>query len=225
MAAKRTKKEDRACCPGCQRLQKIAKSNLKQSDKCHVCATPLMFSEEEAKAHRLTDEEVMKMFAGFRRGRRQRVWIKLFVLLAAIGLMVISVPTDQVIFMLVGFFSFAGAVFSFFIVSDGGQKEVFAKNVVLDSLCDVFEDCTYLPEKFIDDDLLREANLINSWDRASGSDLVKGTYRGYNMRFCDLHLQDEEETTDSDGDTSTYYVTRFRGQWIFLRQIDKYQHY
>lgn len=58
------------------------------------------------------------------------------------------------------------------------------------------------------------------FDKASGGDYIKASYRGVGLELCDLMLEEEvrETTTDSDGnstsDTSNKIV--FVGQWLIL---------
>lgn len=62
----------------------------------------------------------------------------------------------------------------------------------------------------------RELNLLPSWDRSSYEDLVTGERRGVNFELFEAHLEEKRTTTDSKGNTSTTWVTVFRGQCLRL---------
>jgi len=111
----------------------------------------------------------------------------------------------------------AAAVFA--VMSAGASskaKEFLANNITRDIISEVFNECIYTAAKCLPDELLRESELIANWDIATGSDLVTGRYKGHSIRFSDIELSEEVEREDDDGNTSTAYETKFKGQWMVL---------
>lgn len=93
-------------------------------------------------------------------------------------------------------------------------KTLLGQSITMPVLQEIFEVHEYLPDKGIDERIIYAADLVESWDRYSGSDLLRGKYRGLNILYSDIHLEREEIDTDSEGSTTTHYVTVFRGQWM-----------
>ncbi|NLC40506.1 MAG: DUF3137 domain-containing protein [Clostridiaceae bacterium] len=101
-------------------------------------------------------------------------------------------------------------------------KTLLGQSITMPVLQEFFEVHEYLPDKGIDERIIYSAGLVESWDRYSGSDLLRGKYRGLNILYSDIHLEREETDTDSEGSTTTHYVTVFRGQWMicdFRKQL------
>lgn len=74
----------------------------------------------------------------------------------------------------------------------------------------------YYPHKQQVRSLLKQVNLIRA-DKYNEEDVLTGVYKGANFYFSEIHLLDE--STDSDGDTST--TTKFRGILFKLKLLDK----
>lgn len=57
--------------------------------------------------------------------------------------------------------------------------------------------------------------VVPSWDRAKLQDEITGDRNGVPFEFFEAHLEDKRTTTDSNGRTSTTWVTVFKGQcWV-----------
>ncbi|MCL1828535.1 MAG: DUF3137 domain-containing protein [Oscillospiraceae bacterium] len=84
---------------------------------------------------------------------------------------------------------------------------------IREMLATAFELESYEPDGFFSPEQLRETHL-KSFDECSGSDLVKGKYKGVPFAFCDLLLTEEVDYTDKDGDSRTAKITQLEGQWI-----------
>ena len=91
-------------------------------------------------------------------------------------------------------------------------KSSFAAEI-REMLANTFELESYEPDGYFSPEQLRETHL-KSFDECSGSDLVKGKYKGVPFEFCDLLLTEELEYTDKDGDSRTIKSTTLEGQWI-----------
>ena len=98
--------------------------------------------------------------------------------------------------------------------SSSKLKKMLGQNITKPILEGIFQVIDYLPESGISVDLIRSSNLIHHWDTYSGSDFLQGKYKGIDVLYSDIHLQEKIEETDEDGKTQTRYETRFKGQWL-----------
>lgn len=98
----------------------------------------------------------------------------------------------------------------------GQMKELVGQSVVREILSERIVVQQYNPNQYFNRDFLKNCGVLPSYDRSSGSDYICGVYRGVPITYCDLHLEVEEESTDSDGNTTTSYYTVFRGPVINL---------
>lgn len=89
-------------------------------------------------------------------------------------------------------------------------KEVFVKK----SLENVFTNLVYEPEKGLNSSVIANTRMMNMGDRYSSNDYVSGKYKNINIVQADVHIEEEHETTDSDGHTSRTWVTIFKGRWM-----------
>ena len=93
---------------------------------------------------------------------------------------------------------------------------------IREMLANAFELESYEPDGYFSPEQLRETKL-KSFDECSGSDLVKGKYKGVPFAFCDLLLTEVVEGKDKDGEDSSIKATNLEGQWIEFKlnkQID-----
>jgi len=89
-------------------------------------------------------------------------------------------------------------------------KEVFVKK----SLENFFTDLVYEPEKGLNSSVIANTRMMNMGDRYTSNDFVSGKYKNINIVQADVHIEEEHETTDSDGGTTTTWVTIFKGRWM-----------
>ena len=89
-------------------------------------------------------------------------------------------------------------------------KEVFVKK----SLETVFTDLVYEPEKGLNSAIIANTRMMNMGDRYTSNDFISGRYKNINIVQADVHIEEEHQTTDSDGHTTTTWVTIFRGRWM-----------
>lgn len=90
-------------------------------------------------------------------------------------------------------------------------KYAVSDNVARSAVTDKFDIVLYSPGGYIRRGLIREANLIHGWNRISGSDQIKGSYKGVRFAFSDIHLEFE----NADGGRKRR-LTKFKGQWLIL---------
>lgn len=92
----------------------------------------------------------------------------------------------------------------------------FKETFVLKSLKEVFTDLVYEPEKGLDYYIISDTKMMDMGDRYSSNDYISGKYKNINVVQADVHIEEEHETTDSDGNTSTTWVTIFKGRWMIF---------
>ena len=112
---------------------------------------------------------------------------------------------------------FGIAILAFF---GGKPKDEFTKAYkqvfVLKALSSVFTDLVYEPNRGIASSTISETGMMNMGDRFSSNDFISGKYKNINVMLSDVHIEEEHETTDSDGNTSRYWVTIFLGRWMIF---------
>lgn len=126
----------------------------------------------------------------------------------------IAIGMPQFIFMI----TVAGIVITTIV---GGKSSkafslAYKQMFVLKSLEAVFTDLVYEPEKGISYSVIRDTGMMYMGDRYTSNDYVKGKYKNINVEQADVHIEEEHETTDSDGNTTTTWVTIFRGRWMIF---------
>lgn len=72
----------------------------------------------------------------------------------------------------------------------------------------------YSPSNMLNENAIRASGIMPGCDRMTGSDYVKGSYKGHEFVYCDLKLEYEKEYRDSDGDRRTTWVTLFEGPFV-----------
>lgn len=122
------------------------------------------------------------------------------------------------------FYSFFGIVFLFVVnifvknLILGKDILLFRKNFkkifVLDSLNKIFEDIKFDYNKGLDKAFLSNTGMIYTGDRFRANDYVSGKYKKVGFEQSDIHIEEEREETDSDGNKTTYWVTIFFGRWM-----------
>lgn len=118
---------------------------------------------------------------------------------------------------------FAGVIAMFVLYARKSReiKAYVGQNVTRGLLDEVFEIAEYDHTGCISEDLLRSAALTPAWDRCSGSDLVRGSYKGRSILFSDVKLEEIEQQKNPDGETETEWHTIFQGPWIFIENDRK----
>ena len=91
-------------------------------------------------------------------------------------------------------------------------KDYFVKK----SLEKVFTELKYDPEHGISEKVIEDTGMMDMGDRYSSNDFVSGKYKNINFMQSDICIEEERTTTDSDGNTKTYYVTIFSGRWMIF---------
>lgn len=91
-------------------------------------------------------------------------------------------------------------------------KDYFVKS----GLKNIFTDIRYTPDKGIAESTIANTRMMYMGDRYNSNDLISAKYKGINFTQADVHIEEERQSTDSEGHTRTYYVTIFRGRWMMF---------
>lgn len=117
-------------------------------------------------------------------------------------------------------FSIAGIILGFviFILLTSKPKKEYSKAykdyIVLRGLKEIFSDLKYIPDKGMPYSIIADTHMMYMGDIYQSNDFISGKYKDVAFSQADVDIQEERETTDSDGNTTTYYVTIFRGRWM-----------
>ncbi len=110
------------------------------------------------------------------------------------------------------------AIVSTIIIS--GPKKSYVDNFknyfVKRTLEKIFTDLQYNPDRGIPEAVISGTGMMYTGDRYTTNDLILGKYKNINFMQSDVHIEEEHESTDSDGHTTTYYVTIFQGRWMIF---------
>ena len=83
---------------------------------------------------------------------------------------------------------------------------------VLKSLETKFDNLIFKPEQGFSKSYVDKIGMIDTADRFTSNDYISGTYKGIKFEQSDMHIEEEHESTDSDGNTTTTWITIFRGR-------------
>lgn len=92
----------------------------------------------------------------------------------------------------------------------------FKNKYVLSSLNKIFTNLKYFPDKGLDYGVIANTRMMDMGDRYSSNDYFEGKYKNVNVKQADVHIEEEQQTTDSDGHTTTTWVTIFEGKWMIF---------
>lgn len=93
-------------------------------------------------------------------------------------------------------------------------KCFIGKNIIKEIISEKIEVQAYEANNIISQKSIKAAGITPYYDRISGSDYIKGTYQGKIIEYCDIKMEQEHESTDDDGHTSTTWVTVFQGPFM-----------
>ena len=194
--------------------------------RCTRCNTLLDPDTGQART-RLTDVDMLELVEASRRARTKGI-VKTVIGLLIMALAILLMgDTDG------GFLYSAGVVV---IVIGGGVlctglitlkeykghiKEQLSRSVVPQVLSEVFDQVEYDAYRHISPEVIYASGAFPfGFDKASGGDYIKASYRGVGLELCDLMLEEEVRTTstDSDGNSTSDTSNRivFVGQWLIL---------
>lgn len=102
------------------------------------------------------------------------------------------------------------------IVAGSANKNYNAgfKAMVMPELVRRFGDLTFSAASGLGESEFNRANLYGRPDRYSSEDLIAGTMGATRVSMSEIHAEDRQERTDSEGHTTTTYTTIFRGLFV-----------
>ena len=121
-------------------------------------------------------------------------------------------------FVIFFFVTVIGAVIALLVVRTPRKeyRAAYKRSIVRRSLESVFTDLVYEPDAGISYDTIADTKMMSMGDRFSSEDYVSARYRDIRFEQSDVHIEEKHESTDSNGHTSTSYVTLFRGRWMIF---------
>lgn len=111
-----------------------------------------------------------------------------------------------------------GVIFSMLLTNKPRKRyrAAFKQAFVRHALESVFTDLTYQPDWGISYDTIAATKMMYMGDRYHSEDYICARYRNVRFEQSDVHIEEERQSTDSDGHTHTEYVTIFRGRWMIF---------
>ena len=95
-------------------------------------------------------------------------------------------------------------------------RAAFKQAYVQQSLQSMFTDLDYHPDWGIPYETIAATKMMYMGDRYHAEDYISARYKGIPFEQSDVHIEEERQSTDSDGHTHTEYVTIFRGRWMIF---------
>ena len=108
----------------------------------------------------------------------------------------------------------AGAIYAF--IASNAKKSYGAgfKIMVMPRLVTLFGDLSYSAQSGLSEAEFNTANLFQRPDRYNCEDLIAGQIGATRVRMSEVHAEDRQDRTDSEGRTTTDYVTIFYGLFL-----------
>lgn len=192
---------------------------VKRKSKPKITKKYLISVAEEARGGppvSLTDEEIkekLDMIASYGWRGIPFIFFGLFVFLAPI-LFLQNLGTASFAFFAAGVIAVVVGI-SYPVRARKISRDIIKNTLIKSTLAGVFDNLEYYPDRMISQEEIKNTSIIDDdWDEISGSDYVKGTYRGINVEFSDVFLEKIDEYVDSDGHTHTDRKKVFRGLWM-----------
>ena len=101
-------------------------------------------------------------------------------------------------------------------------KKIYKEKVIEKFIHAYSENLLYSPNRGIAPGLYNQAEFERYYDRYHSEDLITGNiFEDCKITMGEVHIEDKQTTTDSDGHTSTTYVTLFHGLFSQI-ELSKY---
>ncbi len=102
------------------------------------------------------------------------------------------------------------------ILFTGKEKNIYNekyKKVVINKLMNNFyENLEYFPQKSIPEHIYKEAKYDEFYDNYESEDYFEAQINNeYSIQMAEVHIQEEQEYEDSNGETQTREITKFHG--------------
>lgn len=194
--------------------------------RCTRCNTLLDPDTGQART-RLTDVDMLELVEASRRARTKGI-VKTAagILIMLVALMLLGDTEGSFLYSVgVIIIVIGGGVLCTGLITlkeyKGHIKEQLSRSVVPQVLSEVFDQVEYDAYRHISPEVIYASGAFPfGFDKASGDDYIKASYRGVGLELCDLMLEEEvrETSTDSDGNSTSDTSNRivFVGQWLIL---------
>lgn len=132
----------------------------------------------------------------------------------------ISMGAEAPLFMMIfGVLGIAGLIYRFKgeNVHKNAEKELknyIGEHVAKPIIAEKIDIVEYNPSNMLNEKSIKASGIMPGYDRITGSDYIKGSYKGHQLVYCDLELEIKEQDTDSDGHTSTTWRTVYEGPFV-----------
>ena len=194
--------------------------------RCTRCNTLLDPDTGQART-RLTDVDMLELVEASRRARTKGIAkTEAGILIMLVALMLLGDTEGSFLYSVgVIIIVIGGGVLCTGLITlkeyKGHIKEQLSRSVVPQVLSEVFDQVEYDAYRHISPEVIYASGAFPfGFDKASGGDYIKASYRGVGLELCDLMLEEEvrETTTDSDGNSTSDTSNRivFVGQWLIL---------
>ena len=106
-----------------------------------------------------------------------------------------------------------------YFVTDGGSRKayraIYKREVFAAAVKEIAPGMHYLPEHMVPQGQFEAGGLFSSSiDRYDGEDFFSGRVGATDLLFSELHVEREDKSTDSKGNTTTHWVTVFEGIYL-----------
>jgi hypothetical protein len=146
--------------------------------------------------------------------------IALIVVLVIMGEAAQGDDNPWIVIPIIGMFVITIGVFYLYNRWVSPYKKSFKKEIVSRIVTFIDDDLIYYPEKKITLHEFQSSLLVEYWrhsvDIWRGEDYVRGILGKTAVKFSEVHAENEETYTDSEGNTHTYYITVFKGLFFIF---------
>lgn len=95
-------------------------------------------------------------------------------------------------------------------------RAAFKEAVVRQALDSVFTEVVYEPDEGISYETIADTGMMCMGDRFHSEDYIAARYRDICFEQSDVRIEEERSSKDSNGNSSTSYVTIFQGRWMIF---------
>ena len=79
-----------------------------------------------------------------------------------------------------------------------------------------FDNISYQPESGFSEGFIQSTGFMMMGNIFHSEDMITGEYKGVHFERADVTIQEETETTDANGNTTTSTTTYFQGRWVIF---------
>lgn len=160
---------------------------------------------------KLSDEELNRILAEKRSSLRKGIFI-------AVGGGIVTLLGFLYLGMFAGLCGIALLIWGIVKITSAnrGAKNAVGVQIVTAALQEVFDEVEYLPHSHLDESVVYNTDMGFPFDvdKITGSDYVRGNYRGAEIEMSDMRLINITYTTDSKGRSHRQETTVFEGLWL-----------